>query len=170
MGRVVRVAGVILLAALAGACATPKVISIERTSRGPIAAELNIVRSFAANGREPTFDEKRHFDDRLEERVFKYLREHPELQNEQRYSDFRFWRQVTPGSTKGEVEALLDDPDERTIDPALMASLARHQWTQIAGKAKEAWVYPLGWVLYFDDKAVVDIVRRRGKWDRGDDD
>ena len=102
MGRVVRVAGVILLAALAGACATPKVISIERTSRGPIAAELNIVRSFAANGREPTFDEKRHFDDRLEERVFKYLREHPELQNEQRYSDFRFWRQVTPGSTKGE--------------------------------------------------------------------
>ena len=77
---------------------------------------------------------------------------------------------MTPGSTKGEVEVLLDDPDERTIDPALMAALARQQWTQIVGKAKEAWVYPLGWVLYFDDKAVVEIVRRRGKWDKGDDD
>ena len=101
MGRLVRMGGVTLLAALAGACAAPAVTSIERTSRGPVAAEVNIYRSFAANGREPTYDEKRHFEDRLEDRVFKYLREHPELQNEQRYSDFRFWRQVTPGSTKG---------------------------------------------------------------------
>jgi len=142
-----RVAGLILLGALAVACATPKITNVERTPRGPNAYELNIYRSFVANGREPTFDE-----------------------NDQRYSDFRLWRQVTPGSSKGEVEALLEDPDERTIDPALMAALASQQWTAISSKAKEAWVYPLGWVLYFDDKAVVEIVRRRGKWDKGDDD
>jgi len=165
-----RVAGLILLGALAVACASPKITHVERTPRGPNAYELHIYRSFVANGREPTFDEKRYFEDHLSERVFKYLREHPEVQNDPRYSDFRFWRQVTPGSSKGEVEALLEDPDERTIDPALMAALASQQWTAISSKAKEAWVYPLGWVLYFDDKGVVEIVRRRGKWDKGADD
>jgi hypothetical protein len=170
MSRMERMAGVVLLSAVAVACATPKITTVERTSRGPNAYELHIYRSFIANGREPTFDEKRYFEDRLSERVFKYLREHPEIQNDQHYSDFRFWRQVTPGSSKVEVETLLEDPDERTIDPALMAALASQQWTAISAKAKEAWVYPLGWVLYFDDKTVVEIVRRRGKWDKGDDD
>ena len=166
--RALRLAGVVAAGLMAVACATPQPV-VEQTTRGPIAQELQIARSYAANGRDMGWDEKRHYEEQLEEKVFKYLREHPELQNETRYSTFRFWRQVSVGSTKEEVKVLLDDPDERTIDPALMASLARRHWSQVQGKAKEAWVYPLGWVLYIDDKAVVSMIRVRGKWDKDDD-
>ena len=41
-----------------------------------------------------------------------------------------------------------------------MASLARAALVAVRTNAKEAWVYPLGWVVYFDDKAVVDMLRR----------
>lgn len=166
--RALRVAGVVVAGLMAAACATTPPV-VEQTTRGPLAQEIQIARSFAANGRDMGWDEKRHYDEQLEEKVFKYLREHPDLQNETRYSTFRFWRQVSVGSTKEEVKVLLDDPDARTIDPALMASLARRHWSQVQGKAKEAWVYPLGWVLYIDDKAVVSMIRVRGKWDKDDD-
>ena len=153
---------------LVGACTSAPPV-IEQTTRGPMAQEIQIARSFAANGRDMGWDEKRHYEEELEEKVFKYLREHPEFQNESRYSTFRFWRQVSIGSTREEVKVLLNDPDERTIDPALMASLARRHWSQVQGKAKEAWVYPLGWVLYIDDKAVVSMIRVRSKFDKHDD-
>jgi hypothetical protein len=166
--RALRLAGVVAAGLFADACATPQP-SVEQTTRGPIAQEMQIARSFAANGRDMGWDEKRHYEEQMEEKVFKYLREHPDFQNETRYSTFRFWRQVSVGSTKEEVKVLLDDPDERTIDPALMAALARRHWSQVQGKAKEAWVYPLGWVLYIDDKAVVSMIRVRGKWDKDDD-
>ena len=130
---------------------------------------MNVVRSFNANGREPGWDEKRQFEDQLEDKVFKYLREHPEIENESRYTSFRFWRQVSIGSTREEVRILLDEPDQRTIDPALMASLSRRHWSQVQTKAKEAWVYPLGWVLYMDDTAVVSMIRERPAWDKHDD-
>ena len=166
--RALRMAGVVAAGFVAAACATPQPV-IEQTTRGPIAEEIQIARSFSANGRDMGWDEKRHYEEQMEENVFKYLREHPELENENRYSTFRFWRQVSIGSTKEEVKVLLDDPDERTIDPALMAALARRHWSQVQGKAKEAWVYPLGWVLYIDDKAVVSMIRVRSKWDKDDD-
>ena len=166
--RAIRTAVLVAGGILAAACATPQPV-IEQTTRGPMAQEIQIARSYAVNGRDMGWDEKRHYEEQQEEKVFKYLREHPELQNEPRYSTFRFWRQVSVGSTKEEVKLLLDDPDERTIDPALMAALARRHWSQVQNKAKEAWVYPLGWVLYVDDKAVVSMIRARGKWDKDDD-
>ena len=67
----------------------------------------------------------------MDEKVFKYLREHPELENTSRYSEFRFWRQVTNGSTPGEVKVLLDEPREQTIDPALMASIGEQHWQAV---------------------------------------
>ena len=164
MARSLRTVGVMAVGLLAGACASAPPV-VENTTRGPMAAEMHLVRSVNANGR----DEKRQFQDQLEERVFKYLREHPEIENDTRYSSFRFWRQVSIGSTKEEVRILLEEPDQRTIDPALMASLSRRHWSQVQGKAKEAWVYPLGWVLYLDDKAVVSMIRERGAWDKHDD-
>lgn len=168
MTRSLRTVGVMAVGLLAGACASAPPVT-ENTTRGPMAAEMHLVRSLNANGREPGWDEKRQFQDQLEERVFKYLREHPEIENDTRYSSFRFWRQVSIGSTKEEVRILLEEPDQRTIDPALMASLSRRHWSQVQGKAKEAWVYPLGWVLYLDDKAVVSMIRERGAWDKHDD-
>jgi len=91
----------------------------------------------------------------------KYLREHPELEQTTRYSEFRFWWQVTNGSTPDEVRVLLEEPGEQTIDPVQMAALAGPQWNEIQTKTiKEAWFYPPAWVLYFDDTSVVAIVHK----------
>jgi len=133
---------------------------LERTTRGPNAEEFFIQQSYAANGRPPSFDEKRVWQDQMDEKVFKYLREHPEMEQTSRYSEFRFWRQVAPGSRPGEVKVLLGEPREQTVDPALMAALGEQHWTAVQTTAKEAWVYPLGWVVFFDDKGVVDMLRR----------
>jgi hypothetical protein len=73
--------------------------------------------------------------------------------------DVRFWRQVSPGAPRGEVEALLEEPQELTIDPALMAVLAERHWDDFGRRATEAWVY-YGWAIFFDDAAVVGMVRR----------
>jgi hypothetical protein len=149
----------VLAAVLAAGCATGQ-DAIIRTGIGPSAKELFVARSLLAYGRSPNFDEMRRWQDQVDERVFRYLRDHPEVEQSERYSDFRFFRQVTPGSTRGEVRTLLEEPDERTIDSALMAVLAGGHWTAIQGRAKEAWVYPGGWVLFFNDTVVVEITRR----------
>lgn len=102
----------------------------------------------------------------MDDRVGRYLREHAEMEQATRYSDFRFWRQVVVGSTRDEVRTLLDEPDEQTTDPALMASMAQQHWPTMQANVKEAWVYPPGWVLYFDEGgAVTGITRKVGKYD-----
>lgn len=155
------VAAVLLLAVALGAgCASGLgQETVVRSGLGPTAREVFVMRSVMAYGRSPSFDEMRRWQDQMDERVFRYLREHPAVEQSERYSDFRFFRQVTPGSTRDEVRALLDEPDERTIDSALMAVLAAASWTTIQARVSEAWVYPGGWVLYFDDRAVVEITR-----------
>ena len=160
MSRLARSSSRLAAAALlTAACAATEPV-LERTAKGPSAEEFFIQQSYAVNGRGPNFDEKRVWQDQMDEKVFRYLREHPELENTSRYSEFRFWRQVTSGSTPGEVKVLLGEPRERTIDPALMAALGEHHWTMVRTTAKEAWVYPLGWVVFVDDKGVVDLLRR----------
>ena len=149
-----------LLAALLGLGCAAHIETVERVQQGPKAEELFILRSYLANGREPSFDEKRMWEDRLDDRVTRYLREHPELEQRTRYTDFRFWHQVAPGSAREEVRTLLEEPEEETIDPALMGALAARHWSAIQAKAKEAWVYSPGWVIFFDDAGVVDVVRR----------
>ena len=150
---------VILAALVAGACASTLEV-VELTSKGPSAEDLHRERFLAINGRSPTFDEKRRFEAEVEERVFTYLRQHPELEQTTRYSEFRFWWQVTTGSTRDEVLVLLQEPTEQTIDPARMAALAERQWPEIQDKVREAWLYAPRWTVYFDDKSVVAIVRR----------
>jgi hypothetical protein len=170
MGRGIRTAGLAAAMALLGSCTSMTEPVLERTTRGPSAEEFFIQQSYATNGRPPNFDEKRVWQDQMDEKVFKYLREHPELEATSRYTEFRFWRQVTNGSTPGEVKVLLGEPRERTIDPALMASLGEQHWPAVRTTAKEAWVYPLGWVVFFDDKgAVVDLLRRVSPMDTRDE-
>ena len=148
-------------AVLAAGCFSTKFDRTELTAKGPTAEELYLAKSHAINGRAPTFGEKRHWESDVEERVFKYLREHPELEQTTRYSDFRFWWQVTTGSTPDEVRVLLEEPGEQTIDRVQMAALAGQQWNEIQTKTiKEAWFYPPAWVLYFDDTSVVAIVHK----------
>ena len=151
---------VVLLAVFMAAGCAGKLEVVELTSKGPSAEELYQERSFAINGRAPDFGEKRRWEAEMEEHVFAYLRQHPELEQTSRYSDFRFWWRVTTGSTPAEVRVLLEEPAEQTIDPARMAALAERQWTEIQGKATEAWFYPPNWTIYFDETSVVAIVHR----------
>ena len=129
--------------------------------RAACAEEMFYAKVSAASNREPNFDEKRQFKDhQMDEKVFKCLRDHPEIEQTTRYSEFRFGARCPEGSTPGEVRALLDEPLEQTTDPGLMKMKAKVHWAQISTTAKEAWTYPLGWVLYFDDKGVTDMIRR----------
>jgi hypothetical protein len=159
MSGILRAVALAALGLVVGACVTPPPV-LERTSRGPNAEEFFVQQSYATNGRAPNFDEKRIWQDQMDEKVKKYLREHPELESTARYTEFRFWRQVAPGSTPGEVKVLLGEPREQTIDPDMMASLGEQHWVSVRATAKEAWVYPLGWVVFFDDDGVVDMLRR----------
>lgn len=151
--------GLLLAALLVAACAG-RLDTVEWTTHGPSAEEFFVTRSYAINGRAPSFDEKRRWESLVEERVYKYLRDHPELEQTSRYTDFRFWWQVTTGSTLAEVRVLLEEPQEQTIDPARMAALAERHWSEIQSKAKEAWVYGPAWVIYLDDASVVAMVHR----------
>ena len=150
----------VLLAALLAAACAGKLDVVELTTKGPSAEEFFVARSHAINGRSPSFDERRRWESEVDERVYAYLREHPELQQTTRYSEFRFWWQITTGSTPAEVRVLLAEPQEQTIDPARMAVLAERHWTEIQPRAKEAWVYPPAWTIYFDDTGVVAMVHR----------
>ena len=150
----------LLLAALLVAACAGRLDTVEWTTRGPSAEEFFVTRSYVINGRAPSFDEKRRWESEVEERVYKYLREHPELEQTSRYTDFRFWWQITTGSTPAEVRVLLEEPQEQTIDPARMAALAERHWSEIQVKAKEAWVYGPAWVIYLDDASVVAMLHR----------
>jgi len=169
MRRLTRSSWLAAGALLTASCASMTEPVLERTTRGPKAEEFFIQQSYSVNGRAPNFDEKRVWQDQMDEKVFKYLREHPEMESTSRYSEFRFWRQVTNGSTPGEVKVLLGEPRERTIDPALMASLGEQHWSAVRTTAKEAWVYQLGWVVFFDDKGVVELLRRVSPLDTKDE-
>jgi hypothetical protein len=153
----------LVVAAGAGACAD-KLDKHEQTTQGPTALDVLTARSQAANGRDPSFDEKRVWEGQVEMRVAQYLREHPEMEQSPRYLELRFWRQVSPGASRREVLVLLEEPQEQTIDPAFMAVLADRHWDDVGPKAKEAWVY-YSWVIYFDDAAVVGMVRRVGRFE-----
>jgi hypothetical protein len=159
MSGIFRPAALAALGLAVGACMTPPPV-LERTSRGPNAEEFFVQQSYATNGRPPSFDEKRIWQDQMDEKVKKYLRDHPEIEDTPRYTEFRFWRQVAPGSTPGEVKVLLGEPREQTIDPDMMSFYGEQHWVAVRSTAKEAWVYPLGWVVFFDDKGVVDMLRR----------
>jgi hypothetical protein len=148
------------VAALVVAACASKPDVVELTPKGPTAEELYLGRFQMINGRTPTLAEKRRWEGEVEERVYAYLRQHPELRDTPRYSDFHMWWQVTKGSTPAEVRLLLEEPLEKTTDLERMAALAEWQWGEIYKQAREAWFYPPRWVIFFDEAGVVAIVHR----------
>jgi hypothetical protein len=151
-------AGLVLLLLAAG-CATFVPTIDERTSQGPTATEFWTVRTMQQTGRAPSFEEKRHFDEEMDDRIGRYLRDHQDAANSLTVMSFRSMKQVTVGMETGQVEILLGAPLTTTRDAAQMQNLARHHWSEIRGKADEAWSYPHGWVVYFSKSKVVDITR-----------
>ncbi|HEU5322121.1 MAG TPA: hypothetical protein VFX28_15065 [Methylomirabilota bacterium] len=159
MHRQVRAAVLALGLALAAACGTGRQVVDERTTQGPTAEEFWLTRVTVQNGREPTFEERRYWEDQVEARIREYLRRHPEAANSLDVSRFRFLRQVTVGMDKEQVRILLGAPARTSGDAAEMANVARRFWPDIRGQADEVWVYPLGWAFYFSGPRLVEITR-----------
>jgi hypothetical protein len=114
---------------------------------------LNL-RLLTANGREPTFEERRQWDAQVEEKISAYLRAHPEKANALDVSTFRHLRQVAVGMDKEQVMILLGAPVSVSGDQAQMEKIARGYWSDIKGNATEVWVYPL-----FAGQRLIDITQ-----------
>ena len=151
--RVLLVAGLLILVGCAAR------VREQRTTQGPLAEDIFITNAWVANGREPNFDERRHWGNQVDLRISQYLHSHPEVANSPDVSTFRFIRQVSVGQNHEQVLILLGPPIARTTDEAEMAKIARRFWPYIQGNATEAWVYPDGWNLYFKGSIVVDITQ-----------
>jgi hypothetical protein len=158
--RVKRPLGAVLVWLLAGCSVLLPPID-QRTTQGPTAAEFWTVRVMQQTGRAPSFEEKRHFEEDLDERIARYLREQDAAANSLTLMSFRSLRQVTVGMDKAQVEILLGAPLTTTRDAAQMRNFARQHWPDIRDKTKpdEAWSYPFGWVVYFSNSRVVDITQ-----------
>lgn len=150
-------AGLLLVGALVGGCAIFTVD--QRATEGPTAEDVWKERFTLVSGRSPTFGETVGHAEEMDSRVRQFLRERPEVANSPRSMNLRVLRQVTVGMTKDEVVLLLGKPQEITQDAARMEVLARQWWAAVKPNAKEAWVYPGGWTLYFDGPTLADMTR-----------
>jgi len=137
VGRILLVASLLVLVA----CASYRTQE-QRTTQGPLAEDLWMTSVIMANGREPNFDERRHWNNQIEYRISQYLHKHPEAANSIDVSTFRFIRQVSVGQSAEQVVILLGPPSSKTTDEAEMEKLARGYWASIKGSASEVWVYP----------------------------
>src|SRR4029453_19418578 len=151
------VALVAILTVLAG-CGTLR-IKEQRTTQGPLAEDLFTTVVYMANGREPNFDERRHWENQLDYRISQYLHAHPGAASSQDVMTFLFMKQAAVGQTNEQVLILLGPPLARTTQEDEMEKLARRYWPYIKGNAAEPWVYPDGWNLYFRDSTLVDITQ-----------
>jgi hypothetical protein len=147
---------VALTAGVAGCVATGLE---QRTTEGLTADELFMYRVAQQNGREPTFEERRTWQDNLDQQISDYLREHPEAANSLDLTKFRFLRQASVGMRREQVRILLGPALETTTDSSRMAEMARKYWPDIGDTATEAWAYPLGWNFYFAGDRLVDITQ-----------
>jgi len=154
VSRILLVASLLVLVA----CASYRTKE-QRTTQGPLAEDMWMHHVILANGREPNFDERRHWNNQMELKISQYLYKNPEAANSLEVSTFRFTRQVSIGQSDEQVLILLGPPSAKTSDQAEMEKLARGYWPSIKGSASEVWVYPAGWRLYFKDSKVVDITQ-----------
>src|SRR3954452_14730883 len=151
LASVIRPALVLIVVLLLTGCAfIAKQREIEqRTTQGPTALQMLNLRVLSESGREPTFEERRRWDEDIEQRIAGYLREHPDKANALDVSTFRFLRQSAVGQDKDQILILLGPPLAVSADQGHMEQIARRYWPVIQGNATEVWVYPLGWSLFF---------------------
>ncbi len=157
----VKRAGVVLAVVLAAAaCAsTGSAVVEQRTTQGPQAEELWVYRVTLANGREPTFEERLHWERQLDLAISRYLAKDQEYANSPGVLTFRSVRQAEVGMSKEQVVILLGAPQRTTTDMGEIEKLAGKYWPDVQTQATEAWVYPMGWRLYFAGVRLVDITQ-----------
>lgn len=141
------------------ACASAPTVHEQRTTQGPLAEELWTYRVVMANGREPTFDERVHWQRQLDLAIGRYLAKDQEFASSPELSTFRFVRRTAVGMSKEQVTILLGAPQRTTTDTGEIEKLAGKYWPEVQAHATEAWVYPLGWRLYFSGPRLVDITQ-----------
>jgi hypothetical protein len=149
--------GFLLLGVLLGGCAFFTID--QRATEGPTAQDVWKERFQLVNGRGPSFSETQDFEEQMDGQVREFLMKNSEVANSYRVTNLRIFRQVTVGMTKEEVTLLLGKPQDVTDDAARMEVLARRWWPSVKPNAKEAWVYPGGWTLYFDGDALTEMTR-----------
>jgi hypothetical protein len=158
-GVALRAFSLIALLAALGACARLAARE-QRTLQGPTAMEIWTASVVLRTGHGPSFDEQHRWESQMEVRISRYLSEHPEIANSPEVSNFTFLRQVVVGMTKEQAQLLLGPPAATASDAAQIEKLARAYWPAIkAGNVTEAWVYPMGWRLYFNGPRIVDITQ-----------
>ena len=72
--RSLLVVGLLILVACAGYR-----VKEQRVTQGPMAEDLFMTRGIMANGKEPNFDERRHWYNQVDTRISQYLIRHPEV-------------------------------------------------------------------------------------------
>lgn len=157
-----RLAALVVVLLLAG-CATLRPPIEERTTQGPTAEEFWLTSMALQTRREPTFEERRHWQDDIDARIDTYLRQHPEAANSLNVSGFRFLKQVSVGMDQEQVRILLGPPAQTLTQAKEMEVVARRFWPSIQNVATEAWVYPHGWTLFFAGQRLADIVRYQAR-------
>jgi len=155
-----RARAVLAVVLTAAACASLPGPAVEqRTTQGPLAEEMWLYRVAMANGREPTFDERLHWQRQIDLAISRYLAKDQEAANSPQLSTFRFDRKAAVGMSKEQVTLLLGAPETRTTDAAEIEKLAGKYWPDVRAEAREAWVYPMGWRFYFAGERLVDITQ-----------
>lgn len=159
LGRVKRLAvALVVLVALSG-CGKFRPPLEQKTSHGPTARQFWLVKQMVANDREPSLEERRHWEDQLDQQISLYLRQNPEAASALHVASFRFDKQVVTGMTKEQVLILLGAPEVVTSEQAEMEKLARRYWKELQGNVTEAWVYDLGWRFYFTGPKLMAITQ-----------
>ena len=143
----------------ATACASAGPLVEQRTTQGPEAMALWMYRVGMANGREPTFEERAHWERQLDLAIGRYLAKDQAFASSPDVTTFRFLRQASVGMSKEQITILLGPPERTTTDAAEIETLAGKYWPEIRPRAREAWVYPMGWRFYFAESRVVDITQ-----------
>jgi len=153
------VLALLLVVALGGCLGKFRAPLEQRTSHGPTARQFWLLKQMTMNSREPTIEERRHWEDQLDQQIAQYLRLNPEAANALHVLSFRFEKQVVTGMTKEQVIILLGAPEAVTTDPVEMEKLARRYWKELQGNVTETWVYDLGWRFYFTGTKLVAITQ-----------
>lgn len=149
----------IMIAMAATGCITPapQKFEVQRATEGPTADEVAMARFVRDYGRAPTFDERTRLKEAAETRIFRYFARRPDIASSSHASQIRFRRAVSVGMPKDEVLVLLEQADAVTSDAAVMSAAAGSFWPSINRRAKEMWMYPPAWRLYFDGDVLVDV-------------
>jgi len=153
------VVAVLVVIALGGCLGKFRPPLEQRTSHGPTARQFWMMKQYIANDREPSLDERRHWEDQLELQIAQYLRQNQDAANALHVSAFRFDKQVVTGMTKEQVLILLGAPEAVTSDAGEMEKLGRKYWKDLQGNVTEAWVYDLGWRFFFSGQNLAAITQ-----------